>query len=380
MLFQSLVVAVSLALAIGSVVDYVRLERSAVGFNPSGLVVAKLQLLSEQYRTAKAEATFCDEVIVALQPEFGINAVAVSTGFPFSGIDRVTLIPLPEPNAGRTAVSLHGIDGPYLSVLGVPLLAGREFTTDEVRTGEDVAIVPADLAIRLFGSPHVTGRQMKLDRRTTLTIVGVAASIRDRRFDQPTMPTVYVPRVKVLASMAFVVVRSSDINRAALSIRNAVRLVDQSQPIDLLSTADILISSSIWTKALVSTGLAIVGLIAWVLSTAGFVAFVSWQVRERRAQLALRLALGASNIQIIRHVVLDSLHPVAIGVAVASLVGFVLARLSLAAGAPGVLSATATGAVPAGIIILASAATAAFLAAVAASRFYPAAALDTMRR
>jgi hypothetical protein len=370
---QSLLVAIALTVAGGALVSLFRLERTDVGFAAAGLVVSKVELLAEKYRDPDREAQFYNLVLDELQSRHGVEGAAVTSAFPFGGTNLVTPIPLPDRPTSNIAAARSQVDANYFSLVGVPFLAGRTFDAVEVHGTSRVAIVSRSLAIALYETTHVLGKGLRLDSTLELEIVGVVRDVRDRRLDEPSLPTYYVPRGGGRNRTGFVAIRVRDEGgNWGDVIRSVVRSVDPTQPVERIATARELIRTTVQDRAFASATITIVAGLAWILASAGFFGLVSWDVRQRRVQTAVRLALGASSGQIIRGVMFRTLYPVCAGVLMALPLTLLVTTIDLGSAELRLVASTGPGFLLASGVVLVSSAMSAYIGAIAATRVQPA--------
>jgi putative ABC transport system permease protein len=252
--------------------------------------------------------------------------------------------------------------------------SGRTFRADDRRDTERVVVLSETLARRLWPNEPAVGKRLYWGGTTgrTRTVVGVAGDIRDVRLDAEPSPMLFVPHAQVdLPAMTLVVRTTSGIAGVTPVIRGILRELDAALPAPTIHE----IGAS---RAEVAAGprfnLSLLGAfagVALVLAATGVYAMLAFTVSERRREIAVRLALGASGRDIARLVVLNGLALSALGVG---------AGLVAAAGATRLLSSVLFGVEPtdsltfaaAAVAMLAVAACACYLPARQASRMDPA--------
>jgi predicted permease len=372
-LCQSLLVTTALTVAVGAVVTSARLQRTSPGFEPAGLIVAKVQLLSQKYSTPEQVDQYYDLMLQQLRSSSGVEAAATTTAFPFAGIGLVTRVPSPDrPTAGVVAYQ-HGVDAEYLSLVGIPLLRGTGISPYDVRDRRRVAVVSQNMATGLFGTTEVVGKQFRFDS-DLFEIVGVVSDIKDRQLNEGSLPAYYVPRTLAPSNIGFIVVRVDGTQRNWEDVfRSAGRSVDPVQPLERVATARELISDTTREQMFASISVAIVASLAWIVAALGFFGLVSWDVRRRRLQTAVKLALGATKGRIVRTVMATSLYPVAAGAVLAVPAALVVANWNFQAAGLNVIVSGAAGFWIASSTVVLTSAFAAYIGAVAATRVDPAA-------
>jgi putative ABC transport system permease protein len=378
---QSVIVSAALAVAGGSILDLRRILQVSPGFDVRGLVVAKVQLLGDEYRNPDRSVQFYDRVSVELRGRPGIEGPAITSAFPFAGVDLVTPVPLPAPGTGSIAASQRRIDAAYLPMLRIPVLGGRGFSPEEIRERRPVAVVSRSLALALFGTTEAVGKRFAPNRSLVLEVVGVVSDVRARRLDEAPLPTYYVPLTVATSSVGFIVIRSGDAaTTLADLIRSAVRTASPTQPVDYVVDAEHLLAQTVQYRTFAAAAVTGAGILSLILATGGLLGLVSCDVRQRRFEIAVRLASGASQTSIIRGVVIKTLYPVLVGVAIALPVALLITQLSIAAAQLEIAASAGSGWLLTAGIVASTSALAAGVGAVTAGSVEPAAMLTGHHR
>jgi predicted permease len=250
----------------------------------------------------------------------------------------------------------------FFAALGVPLLAGRDFTDDDRGGQELVAIVSQTLAQRMFPNGDAVNRHiwwtdpvMGSDRRR---IVGVVADLDDENVVAGPAMTVYNPFGQLPYGGRLFVHTSGDPYALVTPVTRIIRDLSADQPVEQAATladvrAEVLGPERL--NAFVFSGFAGVALVIAVVGVGGVLAF---SVSARTREFGVRLAVGSTPRQLLMHVLREGVLLVAIGIAVGVLGGYAIARgvegsvdgLRL----PGVLTVLGAAAVLAGAAVAAS--------------------------
>jgi putative ABC transport system permease protein len=204
----------------------------------------------------------------------------------------------------------------YFATLGLPVIAGRDFTDAEARDAmAPVAIVDRTLAERQFGTANPIGRivhTMNWDNSPaeSLQIVGVVPTVRDDIMEAPDRAHLYLPFGRHYRSQMTVHARVAPGTEARMlaAVREAVHGVDQRLPILSMRTLtehrDA--SGSLWAVALATRLFAAFGIIALVLATVGVYGLRAYLVARRTREIGIRIALGATHGGIIGQLLRES--------------------------------------------------------------------------
>jgi hypothetical protein len=199
-----------------------------------------------------------------------------------------------------------------LEALGIPVVAGRGFTPQEIRGSARVAIISESLAKELNLSPAVGARVQT--EQDVWEVIGVARNASYARLTQP-VPVLYVPLPKERRS-ATVTVRTAVSPQAMISAaREAIRSVDKNVPLVDVYTMEQQISRTLQRERMFAWLCGSFGVLALVLCVVGIYGLMSHATARRTAEIGIRIALGASGGQVVGEVVRDGM-----GLTVAGLV------------------------------------------------------------
>ncbi|HEY3739238.1 MAG TPA: ADOP family duplicated permease, partial [Bryobacteraceae bacterium] len=310
------------------------------GLNSAGQVTtAEITLGAVRHPSAQARQQFFDAIAGRLRANPMITSVAISDTVPPSGFIHNKPIAALEV-IGRAAseqrtgsmVSWRSVSPEYFATVGVPILHGRGFT-DADRTGPDLMIVSNALAHVLFGSANPIGQTIHIKGNgPNATIVGVAADAENAGLPGHSDPEYYLVRKVItdpqLGSSAgivtrslhtydgqqFVIVRSAARPEAVAGwIRTEVTAMDPTCPITI-STLAARVHEVSARPRFNATLLGLFAVAGLIIAATGLYGLIAYLVAQRRREIGVRLALGATAGRIARMVLSGALRSVSIGV------------------------------------------------------------------
>jgi putative ABC transport system permease protein len=216
------------------------------------------------------------------------------------------------------------IESGYFKTMGIPLLAGREFTPQDTAAALKVAIVSQRIVRECFpgGPREALGRRVRvnvLDTGEWLTVVGVVADIRQMSLEREVQPMIYVPFQQdhsgFLRFVAFVA-RTSTPGQVVDGIRTEIRRAAPDLPIQSTVTMDEAVAASVAQPRFRTVLLALFAATATLIATCGLYGLMAYAVAQRRREIGVRMALGAGRGDVLRLVLTRALRIVIAGLIV----------------------------------------------------------------
>ena len=292
---------------------FAELRRVDVGFDTSKLLVLRITPDAARYRTNAQTTDYYRRVLTSLREVPAIASVAAVTSLPMSTIGSDFTRPYWPEHArpeGKQASIRMATPG-YFGTLGLPLIAGREFTDRDDADAPRVVIINQKLARNAWGTENPVGRNLILDYQRGPYPYEVVGVVRDARDDGPRsepVPEIFIPHSQNPYLVMNVIARTTlDPVAVAQTARAYALRVDPDQPVHSVTTMDQLLGDAVQLDRfamLLITLFAVGGLIT---AAGGVYALLAYTVVQRRREIALRMALGASPRRVARSIVMESL-------------------------------------------------------------------------
>jgi putative ABC transport system permease protein len=322
---RGLLVGVEAALAVILLTGATLLTRSFWNLTRVDTGFAAENVLSVQVRTdgdvmsGEERNAYRRQMIRRIAELQGVLAVGGAKDLPLHGVTESYSFTLPErpdvPLGPQTLI----VTGPYFEALGIPLLAGRYFTEADESDRTPVVIADRALARMHWPDGDAVGETLLVQGRIPVTIVGVVGDVRYAGLTESPSPTLYIlPHFGGRASLTIFVRTASDPLALADAVRRVVSEVNPDQPA-VVSTMSQVRSATVAEPRFLTILFGSFAGLAIVLAVLGVYGVTAYEAGRRTYEVGVRIALGASRLDVVRLLVVQGLLPMVVG----SIVGLV---------------------------------------------------------
>ena len=304
-----------------------RLSTGPQGFDPDGLVRVRLDLPTATYADAQARRVVTARLLEETLRTPGVTAAATTSVAPATAANqrrRVVVEGFDHGQDGPTWTNTRAVSADFFSTLRIPILDGRAIAAGDRHDTQLVAVVSKALADRYWPGDTPVGKRLKLsaDDPTWITVVGISGNVIDDWFSSRNAPTVYVPVEQRPSSEVHILARGVDDPVARIAaLRQAVARVDSSLPAFDVGTMPGLIRTRTTGLRLVGQLMAAFGLLSLILACAGIYSVMAHFVSQRRHEIGVRMALGASSRQVLTLTLAQGLRLAGMGIAIGLALG-----------------------------------------------------------
>jgi putative ABC transport system permease protein len=315
-------IALSLVLLSGAALlfkSFRNVEEQSLGMQTGGVFTAQIALPGFRYDTTRKQMQFYLDAEAAIRRLPGIRAVAFSYSVPPGGWQshmRWTDVTIDgKPYQGEETGSLltdRKVTPDYFPALSIPIVRGRGFTEEDTHSAQRVVILSRLLAARIFPGIDPIGRRVNGD-----TVVGVAENVKNGGLVEPDAPEIYFLRGNSDSDWDGkkpVMVISSVLSPKAVApwVRSQIARIDPTVPVQI-ETLDQTVSKLRDRPRFETALLGFFAFCGLLMALIGLYGVISFLATQRTQEIGVRMALGATRMNILRLIVAEGVRLIAVG-------------------------------------------------------------------
>jgi putative ABC transport system permease protein len=327
-------VALAMTLTIGAGLllrSFVSVIGVDAGFESDRLLTLQMGL-PQRLTNPQSRLAFYDDLEARLKAVPGVTRVGGTTRLPLGSTSVTTFIEVDgrnTPPAERPEVEFRRAVFDYFGTMAIPLVAGRLFGAEDVIDAPSVAVANTAFVARVFPGEDPINKRVRLGGSTGpwITIVGVVVSIKHRNLEETPKPELYITYRQNPPVNPFLVFKTAgDPAALAPAVRQAIRDAGADPPTDV-RTMDQIRSSSVGERRFVLALVGLFGALTLLLAALGVYGVITLVAAERTAEVGIRLALGASPMQVLSLVIGQAVRLALVGIAIGAALALALTPL-----------------------------------------------------
>ena len=309
------------------------LQRVELGFNPEKLLVFRLQPEQAGYKDERLLRLY-QQLFDRLDHVPGVQAATFARVELIADDNWIHDFLLPgetEATAQSHETMRQAVRENYFATMQIPLLRGREFTTQDDQHAPRAAIVNQTFQRKFFPNEEILGKRVTIKyHEREVEIVGVVADAKYQSQREELQPLLYTPwqqeDVSDLGEMHFAVRTTSDPTALAPQVREIVHSLDEDLPVTQISTQSARAQVTLGQERLYARLFSFFGALALALAAIGLFGVLAYSVSQRRREIGIRMAFGAQVTNVMVLIVWQGMKLVLLGLGVSAVIGYVLMR------------------------------------------------------
>jgi putative ABC transport system permease protein len=307
-----------------------RLRAVPLGLTPDNVFTMQISLPGSKYGQQQ-RVDFFSQLLERLRAVPGVVDAAAVEQAPTT-ISTWNMEIMLEGAAADTTGPLaegHAVTPRYFQTMGIPLLQGQDFA-DTYRADQPLELIVSEtFARRYWPNENVIGKRFRAGPNNPFgTVVGVVGDVRTLNSQQAATPAFYFPYGYIGMPGLVVMVRTTaQPETFAAPLRAEVRQLDADQPVYNMRTMNQIIAGATAQQRFQAFLTSLFAAVSLLLVAIGIYSIVAYMVKQRRREIGVRMAVGASTRNILRMVILNGMRNVLVGLVLGLALSLAMTRL-----------------------------------------------------
>lgn len=303
------------------------------GFDARDAVAARIALAGPKYRSDVAQQRFFEELLSRVRSLPGVVSSGAVSNLPLQGGGASTFRVEGEaepPESRRPEATMRGVAQNYFRAMGIRLIAGRELDARDDSAGPPAIVISETLARQLFGDRSALDGRLRFYAfpSRVWTVVGVVGDVKTSSLDAPSSPIVYFSHLQRAENRMTLAIRTRQAGATIGSLNRIVADMDRDVAVYGSETLESRIehSAAVYARRYPLTLIGSFAGATLALAVVGLYGLIAYSVAQRTRELAIRLAIGATNRSVLGLVLSRGLRLAVFGIVVGVPIAFVLER------------------------------------------------------
>ena len=309
------------------------------GFKTENRLTMRMLLSGERYADPIKRRAFYDQMLERVQSLPGVESAGVITQLPLTiqGMNFIFSLEGQPPmtSASLPAAAFRVVSNDYFRAIGIPLLRGRSFTSQDTADTQAVVVINRTMAERFWPDQEVIGKRFKIGpsdgSNPWLVVAGVVGDVRQNQLDQELKPEMYVSYNQDRRGFAIprdlVVLTAGEPLNMAAAVRSEIWKMDKDLPLFKVQTMEQILALSVSARRFNMLLLSVFAALALILASIGVYGVMSYATAQRTHEIGIRIALGAEDRDVLRLVVRQGMILAFVGTALGILAALAVTRV-----------------------------------------------------
>jgi predicted permease len=319
--------------------SFMQLRAADVGCVVDNTLTLQYNLPSNKYGTPEKQNAFNEALLARVRAMPGVRGAALGTTVPGAGYWGDDVFTVKEHPPLKTGENLpdaltRWADPGYFSALGIPLVSGRSFTSDERGARSYKVIVSRQLVQQYFAGENPIGRHLHFPARALegapnlldWEIVGVVGDILYQVGKEP-KATAYFPTFEGRSNSTLAVHTATDALQFSMPLQKQIASLDPELPVSDVLTMNQIIGASLVNARLSATLVLAFAILSLILASVGLYGVLSYLSTQRTSELGIRMALGAPRNKLLQLMLMDGLRPALFGLGLGLVMSLAATRI-----------------------------------------------------